>query len=151
MKKILLVLVAFFTTAGVFAQDCGPFNFRSYNILDTASVASWGPDTFQLSQDYPKEMPAKPRGGFAWEKVDLRRDPTGYMNAVLDYCWEGMDSADFYGQYNPVRMWYHAPWLDHGYSGREFIHGLVMDRTSFPQELAVEQKNKTRNYSITYY
>jgi hypothetical protein len=151
MRKSLLMLAFVLTGLAVQAQDCGPYAFRSYNISDSAGVRGTGLDTFALSQDYPKAMPAKPAAGYPWEKSDFRAGAGGYMRQVLDYCFEGMDSAKWVAQNNKVRTWYHAPWLDYGYMGREFSHGLRMDRTSFPGDLFSKQKNKHRNYSITYY
>ncbi|MFM2375838.1 MAG: hypothetical protein RLZZ165_935, partial [Bacteroidota bacterium] len=133
------------------AQECGPYVFRSYNLADSSTVKGSGVDTFSLSQDYPKTMPAKPAAGYPWEKTDFRRGAGGFMRQVLDYCWEGMDSAHWVAQNNQVRTWYHAPWLDYGYMGREFVHGLRMDYTSYPGDLFPKQKTKHRNYSITYY
>jgi hypothetical protein len=156
MRKSFLWLAAMVLFPMVFgtvlqAQNCGPFTFRSYNIADTASAESAGLDTFQLSQNYPTAMPEAPKGGFPWEKADLKKGSAGYMRLILDYFWEGMDSAKFVAQNNKVRPWYHAPWLDAGYAGREFAHGLVMDRTSLPGDLFTKQKKNRRNYSITYY
>lgn len=151
MRKSLLLLAVILMAIGVQAQECGPFAFRSYNIADSSAVKGSGVDTFALSQDYPKTMPAKPAGGFPWDRTDFRAGAGGFMKQVLDYCWEGMDSAKWVAQNNPVRKWYHAPWLDYGYMGREFAKGLRMDRTSYPGELFGTQKNRYRNYSITYY
>lgn len=120
-------------------------------MADSAAAAGSGLELFQLSQEYPTEVPAAPKGGYGWEKVDFQKAPMLYMKNVLDYCWEGMDSASFVAQNNPIRKWYHAPMLDYGYDGREFVHGLVMDRTSFPDALSLKQKEKVRNYSVTYY
>ncbi len=110
-----------------------------------------GVDTFALSQAYPTTLPSKPAAGFPWEKTDFRAGAGGFMKQVLDYCWEGMDSAKWVAQKNPVRTWYHAPWMDYGYAGREFVHGLRMDRTSFSGDLHPIQQKKERNYSIVFY
>jgi hypothetical protein len=151
MRKSLLLLAAMLMCWAVQAQDCGPFAFRSYNVLDSSVASGTGLEPFSLSQDYPKELPAKPAAGYPWEKSDFRAGAGGYMRQVLDYCFEGMDSAKWVAQNNTVRKWYHAPWLDYGYMGREYVHGLRMDRTSFPGDLFSKQQTKQRNYSITYY
>lgn len=146
---VVLVLVGWSLKAQEKAPTCGPYAFRSSNIADSTMMEGSGVDTFALSQEYPATMPAKP--ALPWEKTDFRGGPGGFMKQVLDYCWEGMDSAKWVAQKNPVRKWYHAPWLDYGYAGREFVHGLRMDRTAFAGDLHPKQKNKERNYSITYY
>jgi hypothetical protein len=152
MKKFLLVMVlALVAVSMTFAQDCGPFKFRSYSVFDSAAAKGWSGDTFRLSQNYPAQLPQPPAGGFPWEKVDFRTKPNDYLSSVLNYCWEGMEDAKFVAQANSKRTWYHAPWLDAGYGGREFLHGLVMDRTSDPKTLSVDQSLPIRNYSITYY
>lgn len=151
MKKAFFVLLATFCVVGVYAQECGPFNFRSYNILDSASAENMGADTFEISQDYPAELPKRPAGGYGFEKGDFRTAPMEWMKKLRNYIWAGMEEANFVAQNNKVRTWYHMPWMDYGYSGREYLRGLVMDRTSFPNELASGQTKKYRNYSVTYY
>jgi hypothetical protein len=151
MRKSLLLLAMVLTGLGLYAQDCGPYAFRSYNIADSEAVLGAGVDTFVLSQNYPATQPGKPAGGYPWENTDFRAGAGGFMKQVLDYFWEGMDSAKWVAQNNKVRTWYHAPWLDHGYMGREFAKGLRMDRTSDPGDLFSQQRSKKRNYSITYY
>jgi hypothetical protein len=148
---VVLVLLGCSLKAQEKAPQCGPYAFRSFNIADSVGLAGSGVDTFALSQAYPATMPAKPGSGFPWEKTDFRAGAGGFMKQVLDYCWEGMDSAKWVAQNNPVRKWYHAPWLDSGYAGREFVHGLRMDRTAFPGDLHPKQQDKERNYSITFY
>lgn len=153
MRKSLLLLAAVTVGLGMRAQTpapaCGPYKFPSYNAADSAGARGSGENLFELSQEYPAALPAKP--SLPWDKTDFRAGPGGFMKQVLDYCWEGMDSAKWAGQSNPVRKWYHAPWLDYGYAGREFTHGLRMDRTSYPNDLFINQPTKHRNYSITYY
>ena len=151
MKKTFLLLAAIAFVIGLRAQDCGPYSFRSYNIDDSTNATGAGVDTFQLSQDYPAEVAKSVSGNYEWEKVDFQKSPMRYMKSVLDYCWEGMDSSNFVAQDNPIRKWYHAPMLDHGYAGREFVRGLVMERTSNSGDLSIKQDKSVRNYSITYY
>jgi hypothetical protein len=152
MKKILLALVLVLVAVTIsFAQTCGPYSFRSYSVFDSAAAKGWSGDTFRLSQNYPAQLPQAPAGGYPWEKVDFRTKPNDYLASVLNYCWEGMEDAKFVAQANAKRTWYHAPWMDGGYSGREFLRGLVMDRTSDPKTLSVDQKFAVRNYSLTYY
>jgi hypothetical protein len=152
MKKFLMVMVlALVSVSATFAQNCGPFKFRSYSVFDSAAAQGWSGDTFRLSQNYPAELPKAPGGGYPWDKVDFRTKPSDYLNALLGYCMDGMEDAKFVAQANKKHSWYHAPWLDAGYGGREFLHGLVMDRTSDPKTLSVDQTLPVRNYSVTYY
>ncbi|MEM1000915.1 MAG: hypothetical protein AAGN35_27925 [Bacteroidota bacterium] len=149
MKKILLSLALILPAWTVFAQEeCGPFEFPSYNVEDTAAANAWGTDIFELSQSYPAEVPEEK---YPWDGVDFRRKPEQFMSKVLDYCWEGMNDANFVAQSNAVRIWYHAPWLDYGFTGREYLRGLRMDRTSAPDDLSPSQNTDIRNYSISYY
>ena len=152
MKKFLLLFFVAATASVVGnAQNCGPFKFPSYSAYDSVAAKGWGGAPFQLSQDYPTTMPAAPSGGYPWDKSDFRTKPAEFLTTVLDYCWDGMDAAKWVAQNNKVRGWYHAPWLDAGYGGREFIRGLVMDRTSDAKRLSVDQKDSFRSYSISYF
>ncbi|HHG86402.1 MAG TPA: hypothetical protein ENJ82_16745 [Bacteroidetes bacterium] len=160
MKKTLLSLAVICCALGVFAQDtpaepveatCGPWEFPSYNEADSAAANGGNYSLFKLSQAYPETLPESPGGGFPWDKIDFRRKPVNFMKAVLGYCWEGMADAKFVAQDNRSRTWYHAPWLDYGYAGREFHSGLRMDRTAAPGDLAAKQQEDVRNFSISYY
>jgi hypothetical protein len=106
-------------------------------------------DTFALSQDYPTTFDAneaKP-----WKKFKLQQDYKGYMNAVLRYCLEGNTDVDFVVQKNPVRRWYHAPWLHYGTNGREYIHGLTRERPVPPKEMHPQQTNTLENWAVGFY
>jgi hypothetical protein len=52
---------------------------------------------------------------------------------------------------NTVRHWYHAPWLDSGSKGREFIHGLTKERPSRPTELGTTQTSQHDNWAVGFY
>lgn len=149
MKKTLLALVALFLVVGLKAQDCGPFKFRNYSIMDTSVLKVVGSDTFLLSSNYPTEMPEAE--GLPWERIDFKKKPQQFMESVLKYCWEGNEEVNFKVQSNETRTWYHAPYMDLGYAGREPMHGLVMDYTSFGEDFAGEEKGRARNYSVTFY
>ncbi|MBI2512065.1 MAG: hypothetical protein HYV96_08800 [Opitutae bacterium] len=107
---------------------------------------------FQLSQDYPKDLPAKsdvpaffaklPAAPFSPD-FEAWRD---YMMAVRDYCFEGNTSADpakfatdWQVQNNPVRKWYHIPWQHYGASGREGVHGLTREAPVANMQLSLAQ------------
>ena len=47
----------------------------------------------------------------AVESDRLSSQPAAYMQAIIDYCYEGNLEVEFRGQDNATRKWYHAPWL----------------------------------------
>lgn len=104
---------------------------------------------FKLSQDFPKAIP--PEENVPWAKYDFKTQMPEYMKAVLDYIMEGNIESKFSGQDNQTRKWYHAPWLHHGASGREFTHGLTMERNSRPGELSYSQTKQYQNWGIGLY
>lgn len=104
---------------------------------------------FELSQDYPKQVP--PEENLPWLKYDFKTQMPEYMAAVLDYIMEGNVEANFAGQNNESRKWFHAPWLHYGVSGREYTHGLTMERNSRPGELSYGQTKQYQNWGIGMY
>jgi hypothetical protein len=135
-----------------------------------SSAAAWGafPDSqsappgwtgikFKLSQDYPTALPtsaadtAKP-----WLAFDFKQPTQApqYMQAVLDYCMEGnADPASPQKSFsdiskNPVRVWYHAPWL---HPGREFMHGMTNERKSQAKQLGPAQTSPQTNWAVGFY
>lgn len=104
---------------------------------------------FKLSQDYPKTMPAEEQ--VPWAKYDFKTQMPEYMNAVLNYIMEGNVEVGFAGQNNTARKWYHAPWLHYGTSGREYAHGLTMERNSRPGELSHSQSKQYQNWGVGLY
>ena len=151
MKKISLLLAGLFLAVGLMAQDeCGPYRFRNFSIADTASLDVIEGDTFTLVTKYPQQIPDF--NIMPWDKIDFQKKQSDFMESVLEYCLEGNVEVDFKSHLNEVRPWFHAPWMDYGYAGREPMHGLVMDRTAYADDfLTTEEKGKARNYSITYY
>ena len=112
--------------------------------------AGWTGPVFRLSQDYPATLPVL--GDAPWLKLDFRTQAVDYLNAVLGYALDGNTAVDFQGQDNPVRKWYHAPWLHaNPRSGREFIHGLTRERDSRPGELAPTQTQPAENWAVSMY
>ena len=79
-----------------------------------------------------------------WKAIDFRQQPAAYMQAVIDYCYEGNLEVEFRGQDNATRKWYHAPWLHPGPNGREFTHGLTGERLSRTRELAATQSSPSQ-------
>lgn len=114
--------------------------------------ATYPTPLFALSQDYPQ---AYVEETFAWETIDFKVFPHEYLRAVLEYCLEGNDKADFRVQDNTVRKWYHAPWLHddsdtHG-AGREYHHGLTRERRSRELELHRQQTDRAQNWAVGIY
>ena len=105
--------------AGVF-PDC------SYSPPPGWNPAAGDP-VFVLSQDYPTTDPSQSLEQ-PWKAIDFHQQPAAYMQAVIDYCYEGNLEVEFRGQDNTTRKWYHAPWLHPGPNGREFTHGLTGER-----------------------
>jgi hypothetical protein len=78
-----------------------------------------------LSQSYPATRPAlEPLNKRKWTQFNFKNpmEAPQYLQAVLDYCLEGNTANNFADvSQNPVRTWYHAPWLHSTLRGREFI------------------------------
>lgn len=109
---------------------------------------------FRLAQNYPKT--ARPDRHAPWLKIDPKTNPGAYTRAVLAYFYEGNIHRgslenDFDPKLNHVRGWYNAPFQDLGAYGREFVHGLTVERLSLPHELAPEQTSKWMNYAVGFY
>jgi hypothetical protein len=108
-----------------------------------------------LSQDYPGTPP--PAEVYPWKSIDFKTDPMAYMLAVRQYVYEGNLStnpnAPWRIQNNPVRKWYHAPWLDSGRNGREFVHGLTRELASVPGQLWKNppQNQTIQNWAVGFY
>lgn len=112
-------------------------------------TAGWCGPVFKLSQSYPATRPqALP---LPWAGIRFDVEPERYMRAVLDYAFEGNDEVDWVVQKNPVRRWYHAPWMHWGEAGREFIHGLTRERHSRRQELSDRQMAEAHNWAVSVY
>lgn len=109
----------------------------------------WNKPVFRLSQDYPQVEPKAE--DYPWKKLDFRTQYKDYMEAVLRYALEGNLEVDWDIARNPVRKWYHAPWMHWGANGREFIHGLTNERASLPGELARTQTSTFQNWAVGMY
>jgi hypothetical protein len=108
----------------------------------------WPGPVFVLSQQYPAHTVPD---NLPFTTIDPRTHAIAYMNAVLQYCLQGNVQVDWRGQSNPVRRWYHAPWLHFGDHGREPIHGLTMERTSLAGDLAPGQPGGIQNWAVGIY
>ena len=121
--------------------------------------AGWMGPVFKLSQNYPATLPTlEPASQRKWTQFDFKNPMHApqYLKAVLDYCLEGNTANNFADvSQNPVRPWYHAPWLHvdsaNGGDGREFIHGLTKERTSAAGDLGPAQVNRHDNWAVGFY
>ena len=125
-----LFVISFFIVAAISAR-AGTFPDCSYT-----PPPGWNPPggdpVFVLSQDYPTTDPSSSLAQ-PWKAIDFHQQPAAYMQAIIDYCYEGNVEVEFRGQENATRKWFHAPWL---HPSREFTHGLTGERLSRIHELA---------------
>lgn len=117
---------------------------------------NWKGPIFQLSQAYPDSLPAPET--VPWEGIDFKHDPLLYLRAVRNYIFEGNvnlgnPNSPWVVQNNRNRKWYHAPWLDAGKNGREFINGLTRELTSVSGQLWKNppQKDNIQNWAVGFY
>ncbi len=145
MKHTHLALFLSFAAARSFA---GVFPDCSYS-PPPGWHPSAGDPVFVLSQDYPTTNPASPEG--PWKAIDFHAQPAQYMQAVIDYCYDGNLAVQFRGQENAVRKWYHAPWLHKGPNPREFTHGLTAERITPVRALAATQTSTAKTFAVGLY
>ncbi len=131
---------------------CNMWNTPFCNAAMTP-ISGWTGHVFHLSQAYPATAAPGPQ---PWLAVDPKHEPNRYANVVLSYFYEGNIHGgsienDFDPATNHVRAWYNAPFQDLGTFGREFVHGLTMERNSKPGELTPEQISTWTNYAVGYY
>src|ERR1700722_10798419 len=114
--------------------------------------ASYTGPIFQLSQSYPKTLPAGPPPAFfKLLPAKLTNDFEQwrpYVDAVKKYCLEGNVESDWYVQKNKVRNWYHAPWQHYGPLGREGIHGLTKEAQIQSKQLAPTQVTTGQTFAV---
>jgi len=131
--------------------------FPSYNPA-FGPPAGWTGTVFQLSQDYPKQLPE--HEDLPWEKYDFYKQPREFLLAVQKYVYEGNinrgkdeqgNSLDWIVQKNPVRHWYHMPWRHYGDRGREFTHGMTMEFPASAGMLMTRQKGTYNTYAVAFY
>jgi hypothetical protein len=128
----------------------------------------WEGPVFDLSQDYPRAPPTAEN--YRWKEFDFKTQPREYLTAVLRYVYDGNIEVDWAVQKNPVRRWFHVPWMHEAEikekesklcrdeKGREFIHGLTRERSTSLAELNFgkdEDKKKCRsaiqNWAVSVY
>jgi hypothetical protein len=73
------------------------------------------------------------------------------MLAVRDYIYEGMLEADWQGNKNKVRKWYHVPWMTARNHPREFIRGTTQERFLTGPELGLKGGITVQSWAVGYY
>ena len=111
--------------------------------------ADWDGPVFHLSQNYPQHLP--PPEVLPWKAYDFRTQPLEYIGSLLEYAFEGNEDIGWQVQRNPVRKWYHVPWMQAGDDGREFVHGLTRERDSRPQDLGPRQIRRVQTWAVGMY
>lgn len=139
----LFVVCLFFTTQkSIRVEAIAPCPaetkpFPSYN-QDYPPFERWCNKVFQLSQNYNQASPipdAQPWKQIVQKREDFKLKWKDYLTAVLSYTYQGNLETDWVVQQNKIRKWFHAPWMHSGITGREFVHGLTMERSSCLSEL----------------
>src|SRR5436190_18356925 len=119
MKRLYFVCIVLF---GATSAKAGVFPDCSYSPPPGWNSAGGDP-VFVLSQDYPTTDPS-PSLEQSWKAIDFHQQPAAYMQAIIDYCYEGNLEVEFRGQDNAPRNGYHAPVRHRGTNVLEFTHGL---------------------------
>src|SRR5437867_636593 len=145
LRCLSLLFCCIFLTPAIVNTQPSPFPDAH-----EAPPSGWSGPVFKLSQDYPATKPsAEPR---LWKTIDYKTQPAVYLNAVLQYCYEGNIEVDWAGQDNAVRKWYHAPWLHADKTkGREFIHGMTRERTTPARRLHPNQTDGFGAHAVGLY
>jgi hypothetical protein len=130
--------------AGLAGLPAAAQNFPASNDTPVPGQPVWQP-SFKFPQTPPSAEP-KP-----WGAIDPTQKPADYANAVLAYFMEGQDTTTWRVQDNPVRKWYHMPWMHADTLGREVIHGLTRERNATPGTLATTQKKCPETWSIGFF
>ncbi len=120
-----------------------------FPVSDDVIPGGWNGHIFEPSFVFPRALP--PREPAPWKAVDYKSQPAEYMAAVKSYIFEGADTSTWRLQNNPVRKWFHVPWMHAGFIGREFISGLTRERNSLPRELGTTQASCRQNWAIGFY
>lgn len=134
----------------VLAFACAPSAVAGEARLERmeATPKGWQGPVFAPRLDYPA-LPGD--DAYPWQAISFRREPERYLRALLDYALEGQDRAHWRLAANPVRRWYHVPWLGPGANGREFVHGLTRGRDLAPGELGPGQTACRQTWAIAFY
>ncbi len=173
LPLVALLAVLAFTFPNIAIAECGAVTEQSCSnkmICDeaieqfcTASKASkrydYSGPTYTPLFDFPaskpsaEELPWKAFDPFTTAYSDVRAEQSRkYMDAVLDYVFEGNFDGAWDVENNPVRNWFHAPWLHYADdNGREPIYGLTRELCSQPKTLHANQTRHEDSWAVGYY
>lgn len=117
---------------------------------------------FSLKADFPTQMPAKiPE---FMKRINFKENPKEYLRQAQLYAFEGnlrdfgsKSKVDWVPFGNPVRNWFHIPWLHpsqgpNGFppnGGTEGFHGLIKEAQVQVQQLSGTQLGTYQVYAIT--
>ncbi len=140
--KIWLIFLFLITIKDGFAT-------RFPSTLDVIPKKYRGPK-FVISDNYPINY--RDGGSYlSWEKIDPLIKPFDYMQRVRDYAFEGNKNTQWLGLSNPIRPWFHIPWMHFGEKGREFTHGLTKERTSKVGEFGPTQQRPCQTWAVALF
>jgi hypothetical protein len=131
---------------GAYLAQCSG---RFPDSIDRVPSGYAGP-RFRLSQDYP---PTPGGDGTPWLQHDFR-DPAqadAYLNALLEYAYDGMIEAGWRAEKNGKRHWYHVPWMTAGSHLREFVLGMTDERPITGPELGLKPGVTVQNWAVGFY
>jgi hypothetical protein len=155
---VALSLVLFTPASGHFS-DCS-FAMRPQLKIEFNTGSMYEPPAgtpkFIFSNNYPTSLSTvEPKTNLPWEFFDFHTQPREYLDALLNYCFDGNVKADgnfdFNMSDNTGERWYHAPWLHTGTSGREPINGLTAELSSNPGYLGPGQQRIVQNWAVGFY
>ena len=145
MSSRALLAAAAVAAASLLRAPAMAQNFIASNDKPVPGQPVWKP-SFKFPHAPPPANDPKP-----WLAIDPTQKPADYANAVLAYFMEGQNTKTWRVQDNPVRKWYHMPWMHAGTLGREVIHGLTRERNASPGTLAPTQKKCPETWSIGFF
>ena len=140
--------------------------FPDFGFLPADAKNPYKGALFQLSQDYPKQLPSASKVPAFFGKLPVKpfsadfKTWRDYMMAVRSYCFEGNinpngtlnQDVDWRVEKNGVRKWYHIPWQHYGPNGREGIHGLTKEAPVMPKQLAASQTyGEGQTYAVGFF
>ena len=141
---------------------CNGYYLDHWN--DPSNIPPIGSDqVFRLSQAFPQVLPEHDErpwlafNPFIGDEATVAEQSEKYLSAVLGYILAGNIGAtpsesDFTLCNNPVRPWFHVPWMDaNPGKGREYRHGLTRELSPTPQKLAPTQKYSESAWAVGFY
>ena len=130
-----------------------------YTASNVPLPCNWKGVVFQPNFNFPKEKDEKEWTNpetHPWLKYNFKTEPEKYLQAVLDYCFDGNIVNDVEKCFDVSRnqnnkKWWHAAWQHSGPSGRCSIHGGTLELPSQPGQISDNQKRVCQSYAIGFY